>query len=260
MRQMRGKRGRTAAPDEEQAEVLYWEGKLGARRVQQLRYAFDVHKLEPEKGGKGGREALPVRRIRDALWDLDHDVSPRHLREWLREMGLRPGDELSFWEFCFTYHYLFVAEDGTVGVGGDYGDTVADMLDGGDGTLGMGMGMGMGMGSTAMRGTATAAGVGGGAGGSAAGPAVKSISAVAAAILSGQTWHAGPKQHERLMRSLMVGRTVTTKKLLFRMRDAFEALMDGNGEVSVDDLGTILKEVGRDPSQVHALCVLCVCE
>jgi Ca2+-binding EF-hand superfamily protein len=98
----RSKRGRTATANEGLAEQQYWEGLMGPKRVHQLRYAFDIHQ---------SNNLVTVRRLRDALWELNHDVSPFHLKQWLREMDLSMTDQLSFWEFCFTYHHLFVLQD-----------------------------------------------------------------------------------------------------------------------------------------------------
>ena len=60
---------------------------------------------------------------------------------------------------------------------------------------------------------------------------IKTIPAIAAAILAEKAWTSGPRQHEQLLRSLMAGRAERTKKQLLTFRDAFEGVYDAGEDI-----------------------------
>jgi Ca2+-binding EF-hand superfamily protein len=230
----RRKRGRTATANEGLAEQQYWENLVGPKRVQQLRYAFDIHQ---------SNNLLTVRRLRDALWELNHDVSPFHLKQWLQEMDLSTSDQLSFWEFCFTYHHLFILENDEASDGGTVSEIFALRMS--DYSF-LVLQFGIGFYDAASQKLPQ-----GGTDVSRRDLVIKTIPAIAAAILAEKTWSSGPRQHEQLLRSLMAGRAERTKKQLLTFRDAFEIMMNGNGEIAVDDVARLLHELGRDPQQLR---------
>jgi hypothetical protein len=136
-------------------------------------------------------------------------VSAEQVREWLREMGLLATDELSLWEWCFTYHFLFGHGSGGAGAGGAQG--------------------GLGAGGAALyRELFSAEAMGGGrrlgGGGGAGGYGARTLAEGAAAVLAEGGWAGTVEAHAALVRALGAGRTDAAKALLVRARDAFEAL------------------------------------